>query len=108
MVQMNGLADESFTGDLVKGSRQAGDRETGTEAAGLSACESPSGSAERSVAPTRDLRWLGTMSCMGSALITLVGAALITGHLLAAGDGKAIAEDEGSQPGYAVAAGSDS
>jgi hypothetical protein len=45
---------------------------------------------------------------MGSALITLVGAALITGHLLAAGDGKAIAEDEGSQPGYAVAAGSDS
>jgi hypothetical protein len=108
MVQMNGLADDSFTGDLVEGSRQAGDRETGTEAAGLSACECPSGSAERSVAPARDLSWLGTMSCMGSALITLVGVALITGHLLAADDGKAIAEDEGSQPGYSVAAGSDS
>jgi hypothetical protein len=45
--------------------------------------------------------------CMGSAVIMLVGAALITGHLLSAGDGKTIAEDGGARPGYAVAAGKD-
>jgi hypothetical protein len=104
---MNGQAEYSFTEDIVEGSREPGARETGTEAAGLSPSESPRGSAERSAAPTRDLGWLGMTFCMGSAVIMLVGAALITGHLLSAGDGKTIAEDGGARPGYAVAAGKD-
>ena len=105
---MNALADDFFTGDAEKGSRNAGERETGAEETGSLPRDSHGRSAEPSAAHTPDLRWLGMASCMGSALITLVGAALITGHLLSIGDGKMIAEDEGSQPGYTVAAGSDS
>ncbi len=104
---MNGLADDFFTGDTVEGSSKAGERETWAKGAGPLPCDAPGGLAKPSGAFTPDLRWLGMMSCLGSALITIAGAALITGHLLSAGDGNMVAEDEGSPQGYVVAAGSD-
>jgi len=104
---MNGLAIDVSSGNAVKGSKNAGDRESGTEGIGFLPCGSPDGPMEPADTHVPDLRWLGIMSCMGSALITIAGSALITGHLLLAGDGKMVAEDQGSAPGYSVAAGSD-
>ena len=104
---MSGLADGFLTGDTVEGSRKADDPETSTEETGSLPCALPGALAEPSDAHTPDLRWLGVVSCLGSAVITLVCSVLIAGHLFLNGDEKMVAEDEGTPPGYSVAAGSD-
>ena len=104
---MNGLADGFLTGDAIEGSRKADDRETATEETGALPCALPGASAEPYDAHTPDLRWLGVVSCLGSAVITLVCSVLIAGQLFLSGDEKVVAEDEGTPPGYSVAAGSD-
>jgi hypothetical protein len=104
---MNGLVDGFFPVDAIEGSRKADDRETTTKESGSLPCALPSASAQPYEAHTPDLRWLGVLSCVGSAVITLVCSVLIAGQLFLGGDEKVVAEDEGTPPGYSVAAGSD-
>ncbi len=104
---MNGVAGDLLTDSAAKVSAEPSDRESEAKGGDVFACGSSAAAAEPSGTQASDLRWLGMMSCMGSALITLVGAVLITGHLLSSGAGGIVAEDEGAPPGYAVAAGSD-
>jgi hypothetical protein len=103
---MSGLADDLITRDAVEGSRKADDRETAAEETGSLPCVLPGVWAEQSDVVTPDLRWLGVVSCLGSAVITLVCTVLIAGQLLSIGDENLVAADEGTPPGYSVAAGS--
>ena len=104
---MSGLADDLITHDAVEGLSRADDRETAAKETGSLPCALPGASAEQSDAHTPDLGWLGVVSCLGSAVITIVCTVLIAGQLLSIGDEKMVAGDEGTPPGYSVAAGSD-
>lgn len=101
---MNGLAEDVFA---VDGARDGERQETGVAKANASHHASLFGSADEAEAGIPDLRWLGLVSCMCSAVITLAGAALIGGQLLSTGAGDMVAEEDGALPDYAVAAGSD-
>lgn len=104
---MNGLAEDMVAEGVNMNAGIVGGGEAGPEGASRSE-HIPSGeSVQSSDAALPDLRWLGMISCMCSAAITLVGAALVAGQLLSAGTGDMVAEDEGALPDYAVAAGSD-
>jgi len=104
---MSGLADDLITRDVVEGLGNADDRESAAIEAGSLPCALPGASVEQSGAHTPNLGWLGVVSCVGSAVITIVCTVLIAGQLFSIGDGEMVAEDEGTPPGYSVAAGSD-
>lgn len=103
---MNGPADGFLPGDAIEGSRKADGPETATGETGSLPYTLPRALAEQHDAHAPDLRWLGVVSCLGSAVFTLVCGALIAGHFFLADDETMIAEDEGTPPGYSVAAGS--
>jgi hypothetical protein len=99
--------DDCLTGTAVARSGEVNDRQIADGDTG----PLPGAPVGRQPEPTRgtapDLRWLGIISCMGSALITLVGAAMVAGHLLAPGDANTMANDKGTPSGYSIAGGSD-
>jgi hypothetical protein len=100
---MNGLADGFLTGDAIEGSRKADGSEIATKETGSLPCALPCASEEPYDPHTPDLRWLGVVSCLGSAVITLVCGVLIAGQLFLSGDEKVVAEGEVTPPGYSVA-----
>ena len=104
---MNGLLDDCLTGASVACCGNANDRRMADGDAGLLPGDPGGRAAEPSRGDAPDLRWLGMISCMGSALITLVGAAMVAGHLLAPGDANTMADDKGTPSGYSIAGGSD-
>jgi len=104
---MSGLADDLITRDAVEGSRRENDQHTAAKETGSLPCAVPGASEEQSDAHTPNLGWLGVVSCVGSAVITIVCTVLIAGQLLSIGDEKMIAGDQETPPGYSVAAGFD-